>query len=105
MRRLRALASEIGWSMETMRKQRQTPLPDRAGLPTIRWWKLPLCLLRGHSWWRDGRGYIEITGWRLQFCQCCGQEIAGRTSWAQIDSRPDDADDFIDWDDEPEQRP
>lgn len=72
---------------------------EREGLPRLRWWKLPACWIRGHRW-RTRGGCFAIDGYSLQFCQCCDEEVAGRTAWSQIEPRSDDDELPWNWDDD-----
>lgn len=96
MKRFRLILADAG---ETFRwiwcYFARTAPADRFGLVPSRIIKAPMCWVRGHDW-ADRHGAICITNWTLQYCQCCGQEIAGRTGFHQIISRPDD----LDWWDE-----
>lgn len=59
--------------------------------------KAPICWVRGHSW-EHGPSF-GITPWRAEFCACCGQEIAYRTSLDQLRSpETDEERDMADWD-------
>jgi hypothetical protein len=70
---------------------RATPAGDRIA-PSFRWWLLPACWIRGHVW---AGACFEITSYRAQFCERCGEEVAGRTSLHQLEPRPlDDCDDL-----------
>ena len=93
---LRLRACAIAFSLYYAAKVRETPRDERAGLPRLRWWRWPLCWWRGHQY-----GYgcsIEISPYRLEFCRCCGEEIGGRASWADIQPRPfDDYDSYDDY--------
>lgn len=92
------LLTRIDMSLSYMRDLRTTPPGEREGLPQLQWWKLPACWIRGHIW-QGSSGCID--GYSLQYCLCCNQEIAGRTSWSQIEPRPDD-DEPWHWYDDPD---
>lgn len=89
MNRLRTVLRRALNTVEWLWKYWRTAPADRFGLVPRQIVKAPLC------WWRDhdfGPGGAAITSWRLQFCQCCGEEIAWRTGFHQIDYAPDDLD-------------
>lgn len=57
-------------------------VPAARFIPASMLAKAPICWLRGHSWER--RPSFGITSWCAEFCTCCGQEIAYRTSLDQL---------------------
>lgn len=89
---VRSIGPSIGYVLAVHR----TPLADREGLTRPRWWRLPICWLRGHRYGR--RGAFEIVPWRLEFCPCCGEEVAFRTRWSQLQERP--GEDDLPWGDD-----
>ena len=87
IRFFRGASWQAGFSLSYLRRWFATPRAERLGLPMPRLHKLPICWARGHVY--HGHSFV-ILSWRLQFCTCCGEEIAGRTRWDDIESRPDD---------------
>lgn len=61
----------------------RTPAIARDGMPGFKWWRAPQCAVTGHDW----VGPLEIVSWRLQHCERCGEEIAHRTRWTEIQAR------------------
>lgn len=95
----RLILGDVQLTLRYARALRKTPPGQREGLPRLRWWNLPLCWVSGHRHGR--RGVFEISPYRLEFCSCCGEEVAGRAAWSQIEPRPLDDDDMPwDWDGE-----
>ncbi|MGO4222108.1 hypothetical protein AB4Y64_09690 [Lysobacter sp. TAF61] len=78
-------------SLDYARALETTPADERRSWPELRAWRLPMCWLRGHRW--PGTSF-SITAYTLEWCECCGEEVAGRTSWAQLEARPIDLDEL-----------
>ncbi len=78
-------------SLDYARAIEATPADERRGWPELRAWRLPRCWLREPTW---AGASISITCYTLQFCECCGEEIAGCTRWDQIEPRPLDDEDL-----------
>lgn len=86
---LRGLATRLEFSARFLRRLYNTPPADRFLMRSPRLLLMPLCWIRGHRWGGDA---FLIVSWRAQFCQCCGEEVAGRTRWTDITERPGEAD-------------
>lgn len=85
---MRGFASRVGLSLRYAATLQRTPINDDLAAPRLRWWRWPTCWRQGHSF--EQQAFFSIDSWRLRFCTCCGEEIAGRTRWSQIQPRPDD---------------
>lgn len=72
-------------------------VPAARYIPASMLAKAPICWVRGHSW--EKQPSFGITSWCAEFCTCCGQEIAYRTSLDQLRApETDDERDEADWD-------
>ncbi|HEY5804881.1 MAG TPA: hypothetical protein VIT90_14405 [Lysobacter sp.] len=78
-------------SLDYARALEVTPADERRGWPELIWWRLPMCWMRGHTW---AGASFAITCYTLQFCERCGEEVASRTRWDQIEPRPLDDEDL-----------
>lgn len=97
--RIPRLLQRIGWYVDDVdrrasdllayRSKLSMPRPANA-LFTLHPRRAILCAIRGHRF----HGPAYVCSWQLQFCRCCGYEIAGRTSLEDVDFRPTDE---IDW--------
>lgn len=92
---LRLLLSEIGDSLRFWLQVRRERRTGRAAvdsgdwiLPRFRWWRLPLCWVRGHRWPADSTGFW-ISPYRMEHCACCGEEVSGRASIASLQPLPE----------------
>lgn len=82
---LRAVGFRVELSTRFLRRLRDTPRADRTLIQGPRLSRMPLCWLRGHRF--EGQSFV-IVSWRMQFCTCCREEIAGRTRWSEISPQP-----------------
>jgi hypothetical protein len=87
MSRLREIALRARDTFAWLLRYWRTAPADRFGLVPREIVKAPVCWVRGHDW---AGSSICITNYTLQYCQRCGEEIAGRTGFHQIIARPDD---------------
>lgn len=86
MKRLQLLLSEILASLRYAEALKATPASDRIG-PGLQAVKLPICWIRGHTW-PALTGAFEICAFRAQWCDRCGEEVAGRVAWSQLEPEP-----------------